>query len=324
MRNWKFVGLGLLAAVVLWIAYYFILPFMIAFLTVSVIGIPLAIVLYCVPAAIFWSAAFFIPWHLMGGTRRAAAIGLAVLATVAVVPPTLANLVLEARTWALMSGDHDSPLPLEGKTIAIRANGIRSDKIPCRHACLQLLALGRVERILFEREAHPKQWPSGNDWMPSFRLEHRAQCPQANVDESIGKELANEIPAGFCLIQEEAQFTIAEFVISEEFVTNGKSAAEAGLSLFTDTRSAVRTVVMRNTGQRFAEIIRKTDVTASLLWPVLAPGFDQSGASFAPVPAFMRRDVRRNPQTRCRRYSSAEFLEAKLGLERTHCLNGEG
>lgn len=255
---------------------------------ISIIGLPIALVLWAAAPLLFICIVFLIIFRFLPlrGPRRA-------LLSIAFVPATLALLPLiltlplyvEAREW--ISDDLNRvSLPLNSRTIALRQ--AESDR--CDEFCIRALLAGSVEKVIVARTIPGQMELQIQQSANAFRFERRPVCPVAQ-EKFSPNALVQPRPAphtppirvndvvrlkasqGLCLISERTTLSEADLVVTRQQVKSRGYSFEGEQLGYDDALSVYRLSAHARdaTSASFREIYRHTEVKYRTLGYLLLP-----------------------------------------------------
>lgn len=315
----------------------------------TVIGIPVAIFMMAAPTLLIFLSLSGVVYWATGQRKISLVIGCVVALVVMAIPPLLIDARLDAQRTALILHDHnDLNPPIKHQVIAIRANFVSSasnTRVPtCEDFCLRALLTGLSAQVIeLQTDIVPEEI-NPLRLAPSFRMERRKNCPSMPLENEAGQIdieaehymvaangktfvtpskynavslMKDQIAQGNCLISEQAELGIADFVISTGLFKKGLDDYDAGLDLFADTVSAYRKAVHIRTSKGYEEMFRSTSVVVQkLFWP-LVPTANFRGISMAKS-GFLRTDSLRDIEQRKIGYIDwSTFVTKTLGFKLT-------
>jgi hypothetical protein len=337
MRAYKFalILLGVLSLVVL------ALPWLGTIAAVSVIGIPIAIAYWAIPAIFLVALIVYCLARLLPLPTPAALVGASILCgLILAVPPFVLNKVTEAEAVSQTLGDVDRlQIPHKVDVIGVVQRTFPTNRnnprTTCDGFCLHALLSQTASEVLIANEVGRVVTFSTSQPATGYRLERRAQCPQVNFrsgshelklppDASSGTRAASaeeimklEISQGNCLISRETTLADAQWVLQRGIIVEPDvNARSAGFNLTKSTVRADRLAVFeRQEGGNFDEVYRWTGVTYNPLFPVLLPG-PEFKSSLQMAFGWLRLEKTINIDDRYYQGPDwEEFLVKKLGFE---------
>lgn len=272
-------------------------PSVLLLLTISIIGIPLALLLMAAPTALLFAVLARVLYTALGSNRSAlVAACFGALAAMA-LPPSVVNQRINRDAAALIAADHDDVArPFVARTLAVSQPRDRS-KPSCDDFCRRALLNRQVERFLVTTAASGPIDPETR--ATSYRLERRASCPavqfsgdgnriQIDAERAAHKEKRSdelmqiEIAKGNCLVEEAARLGDADTILASARVRDGKYAHQAGFDINADTIRADRLTAHVREGDGWRETYRWTGVLFAELFPILAPTQIPHGVTATP------------------------------------------
>ncbi len=310
------------------------------FAMITVIGIPLAIAYWAIPALFLLSAIthFFLLIFQVRGIFNIA-ISLIACGLVLAAPAYLLNHRLTQKAQNFVAKDHNHlKLPIDSKVIAVRRRSEykwNRGTTRCDGFCLHALLTGEAERILVTESKEPNNKLNLAEKVTAFSLQARDSCPAVkftpghhrlkiptdknDTQRSVNaiEEMKLRISMGDCLISEDAFLGDADMILSIQRLSKGTRNAKLGFSLNNNTISADRMTVhlpaQGNAG--FDEKFRWTGVRYKPFAPVMVPG-PQFGYQFEMGMGWLRTSRRINIASKYyERPNWVEFLTKTLGLE---------
>ncbi len=262
---------------------------------ISVIGIPLAIAYWAIPA-LFMVLLIIRILYLFLPLQGAAALLLAIAACAVLlaVPPFLINGKIKSSAYAYVAQDHNElMLPITAKSIAVR-RALRFDKATtrCDGFCMHALLTGTAEKVLVVDTKTIDQPINLDELAEEFSLEKRSICPQMQLKSGYHdldlrtanktrersasplEEMNLRISNGECLVSRQTTLAAADIIISEGRIhAQARRALNSGFSLTTDAVTADRITIHDNSRKNgsVAEIYRWTGVQYSPLGLFLLP-----------------------------------------------------
>lgn len=299
LKALKFVAAGWPTRAIAALFAIFVGKILVIVALISVIGIPIALALFFLPAL----ASLYIVSELVhqlsrifrrGSARPFSRRAVAVAAVAAsLVVAQLVNLHIGASARALTAGDFDDRDGAPIDKLALTGDRLKhkSEKIPaCDSLCLRLLISGAVREVILTGPIDPASGPSANARAIAAKFERRGVCAQQFYFPSTpprlaasGKPVAREYGAydearrrqedGLCLVETETRLGAAGAVLAQAETKKGKSPASAGFDLFADTRTATQLSLYRRAAAGFEEISRRTVVRYEPLPGFAAPTY---------------------------------------------------
>ena len=294
--HWRFMIL-FVAGYLAFAAYCYVLPIIITICAITVVGLPLAVILAISPAPLVWAGLYYSVKHFWGAKPRAALMSLAIVTGFVLLTPLFFNFLLELEVQLQMAGDFGGTLPLGGKAIAVRFDrySYQSDD-QCALDCMQLLRSGNVKRLLVENAADLSQPPDPKTEVPSYRLEKRSVCPAVTVNHTSEAALKAANAAGFCLIVENARLSEADYVLQLRTSGEGYDHIQGLSEALGGNNFVYQMTVWADKGGQFMPTLRKTEIDASRLFPVLT-ATTTADANYQGGAAFARQHFKRNELT---------------------------
>lgn len=328
--------LGLLSIVVLAVPKLGILPMLV------IIGIPISIAYWSVPALFLIATISYAIFHAMGFSGRAGALlAVSLCGILLTVPAYMLNLQMEKQAFSHVSNDHNSltlPLPLGSIAVVTKGSGkyAKDSSTRCDGFCLHALLSGSARSILMQESREPFAPLQPDAEAVEFTIERLPQCPETIFasgghtlslpnGKSRKKGTANaveliklKISEGECLVSKKAKLSDADIVITRgRAISGGTHASHPGFRLFADTIIADRITVHQKMAMdgAFNEVYRWTGVTFKPFAWILVPA-PQSGYGFDVNMGWWRSVQRINI---AKRYDDKSdwplFLTGTLGLD---------
>lgn len=308
-------------------------PNLVLGLMFTVIGIPLAFVLWAAPAV----AVILVPAALLQATvfraiprvRDATRGGLGVLLSIGAAVALNAGVALVGRESGvadlgrIVAEDRvpDQPVVLSG-TVGVVVDGdpYRLGLFECPDLCQRLLLTGIADKVVLAYADNVPEVPPADRFAIAWRMEPRAVCPAVELnpnaeslvipgepERSIGStrpvDLMNlEVAAGNCLIREETRYGRPDFTILDVNVRHGAARGRSASLIRHDVTGDVT-------------LARQTWATADVVGPLVLPmpemSMDGAGGVGTWRETVWPDQAERNPASG----SFADFLTGTLGLD---------
>ena len=292
--------LGLLSIVVLAVPELGILPMLV------IIGIPISIAYWSVPALFLIATISYVIYHAMGFSGRTGALlAVSLSGILLAIPAYMLNMQMEKQAFSHVSNDHNSltlPLPFGKIAVVTKGSGkyAKDSSTRCDGFCLHALLSGSARSILMLESREPFTPLQPDAEAVEFTIERLPQCPETIFasgrhtlslpnGKSRKKGTANaveliklKISEGECLVSKKAKLSDADIVITRgRAISGGSHASRPGFRLFTDTIIADRITVHQKMAMdgAFDEVYRWTGVTFKPFAWILVPA-PQSGYGF--------------------------------------------
>lgn len=300
---------------------------------ISVIGIPIALMIFAVPAAAMLYIAhellyqFAVRRFLPGTHGRILSAATPVVAMFIIA--TLANARIDGEVAKLVSGDRDalSNAPVRSLALVEASKRLRDQKPECAGLCQRLLLTGAVGEVIVAYADKGADTIDPNASARAFRWRRGGACEMKAVSgggQRVGSGVKDamrpdeavrlRIASGECLDERAARLGAAHAALLSTTLERGTSAYGARLNAFAETTSADRIAYFVRKNGTFVEEYRRTMVVARRHPPVAFPAIVH-GHDLHTAVGFFRLDKRINKE----KYQELEgapsaFLADRLGM----------
>ncbi|MEZ5812389.1 MAG: hypothetical protein R3D45_13335 [Rhizobiaceae bacterium] len=313
---------------------------------ITIIGLPLAIVYWALPALFLVALIAFGISRVLPLRNGAALIAVSLAASLLLlaVPPSIINIGIDNEAAAIVAGDRSKlALPLRARAIAFRQPAARArlreadeGYSTCNQFCIHALLNGVADRFLIVNVKDPHAAIALNEPAVEYTLRKMPACPPVRYKSAVRdldfrtprergakqldavEELMLRVSSGTCLVSRDAVLGDADIAITDgNLKRRGKNAFGAGFDLGADTLSATRRTVHLIDGKAgsLTEIFRNTAVEYAPLGPMLLP-VPHMAAELRTSMGWWRRNRRINMPSRYPGKAEwTSFLTGTLGLD---------
>lgn len=329
MNFLKFALTGWPARILIALMVIAVAPILFLVAALSFVGIPIAFLLFFVPAAAMLYIAqellhqFAIRHFLPGNLGRIVSVAAPVVAMFVVA--TLANARIDGEVAKLVAGDRDelSNTPVRSLALVEGNAWRRDDESACGGLCQRLLLTGAVGEVFVATSAEGADAIDPNAPARAYRWRRGGACEAKKVPNSArenGDAIAPDeavrlrIAAGECLDEQNVRVGAADAILLSNNPARRTNAYSARLDAFADATGADRLAYFVRRNETFVEEYRRTMVLAMRHPPVAFPAIVE-GPQLHVAVGFLRLAKRVNRE----KYQDldlarAQFLSGRLGM----------
>lgn len=282
-RWWQTFGAFAAMAAVMGLISLILAPIIFVVGMISIIGIPFAVTALVFPTLCLWViiayAVFRIkPLHTKFGIARSFIVALLIMAMV----PQAYNFQLQRAVSTLQAGDINVALPplKPDETLAVlRAS---RSSLKCFNACIDLLLSGQVANYIAASLPRGTMEPGGEMKAMRHRLVRSETCENPNIipknassnerkPQTVAYELKAAAERGICIQSSEIQLAdVSQMRAIVDFGRKNLAHPENLFLIDTQMRPSRITVYDKSADQNWQKTFQQTEISYSLLKPILA------------------------------------------------------